>query len=178
MENGLVSVIVETDKEKTFLIEVPSSIKHKELRELLKNEITKTSHFYFVYKNKRYESGNNKEEVIHINEGTKIYLEVTLIPEAFIAHFHENLNLDEADKKVEELTGILKLCNLKYIAKYIDLEKIKNKEIKEIMKELKEGIYLTDNPQKDIKESLSRKDGSNILTFINYLILYFPLIKK
>jgi hypothetical protein len=169
MENGLISVVVETDKDKTFIIEVPSSIKHKELRELLKNEITKTSHFYFVYKNKRYESGNNKEEVIHINEGTKIYLEVTLIPEAFIAHFHENLNLDEADKKVEELTGILNLCNLKYIVKYIDLEKIKKKEIKEIMKELKEGIYLTDNPQKDIKESLSRKDGSNILTFINYL---------
>ena len=55
MENGLISVVVETDKDKTFIIEVPSSIKHKELRELLKNEITKTSHFYFVYKNKRYE---------------------------------------------------------------------------------------------------------------------------
>jgi GTPase SAR1 family protein len=65
-------VVVETDKDETFIIEVPSSIKHKELRELLENEITKTSHFYFVYKNKRYESGNNKEEVIHINEGTKI----------------------------------------------------------------------------------------------------------
>lgn len=92
-----------------------------------------------------------------------------MIQEALICNFHKNLKLDEADMKVEELSGILNLCNLKYIAKYIDLKKIKNKEIKEIMTELTEGIYLTDNPQKDITESLSRKDGSNILTFINYL---------
>jgi ribosomal protein S17 len=63
MENGLISVVVETDKDKTFIIEVPSSIKHKELRKLLENEIAKTSHFYFVYKNKRYEEGIKEEEV-------------------------------------------------------------------------------------------------------------------
>ena len=56
-------------------------------------------------------------------------------------HFHKNINLSEADMNVEELSGILHLCNLKNIARYIDLKKIKKKEIKEIMKELKEGIY-------------------------------------
>ena len=169
MENGLVSLIVETDKEKKYIVEAPSTIKVKELREILKNEITKNTHFYFICKNKRYERGDEGEEVLHLKDKEKIYLEVTLVQEAFIAHFHKNLNLDEADRKVVELTGILNLCNLKYIAKYIDLNKIKKKGIKEIMKELTEGIYLTDDPQKDIKESLSRKDGSNILTFINYL---------
>ena len=169
MENGLISLLVETDKEKTYLIEVPSSIKSSQLRELLQREIAKTPHFFFIYKNKKYEKEDKVDEVLSINKDEKLYLEVTLIEEAFIAHFHKALNLDEADTKIEELTGILHLCNLKYIAKYIDLTKIKDKTIKEIMKELTDGIYLTNNPQKDIKDSLNRKDGSNILTFINYL---------
>ena len=71
--------------------------------------------------------------------------------------------------KVEPLSGILHLCNLKNIARYIDFKKIKDDTIREIMKDLKEGIELSDNPQEDIKESLSKKDGNNILTFINYL---------
>ena len=71
--------------------------------------------------------------------------------------------------KVEELSGILHLCNLKNIARYIDLEKIKDDTIREIMKDLKDGIDLSDDPQEDIKELLTKKDGNNILTFINYL---------
>ena len=71
--------------------------------------------------------------------------------------------------KIEELSGILHLCNLKNIARYIDLNKIKDNEIKEIMKDFKESIKLTGNPQQDIKETLSKKDGKNILTFINFL---------
>jgi hypothetical protein len=169
MENGLISLIVETDKEQTFLIEVPSSINSRKLRELLQKEVAKTPHFFFIYKNKKYDRENKVEEVLSINKDEKIYLEVTLIEEAFIAHFHKTLNLEEADMKIEALSGILHLCNLKYIAKYIDLKKIKDKTIKEIMKELTDGIYLTNNPQNDIKDSLNRKDGSNILTFINYL---------
>jgi len=47
MENGLISLIVETDKDQTFLIEVPSSIKSGELREILKKDVAKTSHFFF-----------------------------------------------------------------------------------------------------------------------------------
>ena len=70
---------------------------------------------------------------------------------------------------VKKLSGILHLCNLKNIARYIDLNKIKDNSIKEIMKDLKEDIELTGNPQRDIKETLSKKDGKNILTFINYL---------
>ena len=45
----------------------------------------------------------------------------------------------------------------------------KNNEIREIIKELKEGMKMTDNPQKDIRESLSQTNGNNILTYINYL---------
>jgi hypothetical protein len=41
-------VIVETDKEQTFLIEVPSSINSRKLRELLQKEVAKTQHFFFI----------------------------------------------------------------------------------------------------------------------------------
>jgi len=70
---------------------------------------------------------------------------------------------------IQELSGILHLCNLKNISRFIDLNDIENRNIKEIMKDLKEGAQLTGNPQRDIKETLSKKDGKNILTFINYL---------
>ena len=49
------------------------------------------------------------------------------------------------------------------------MKKIKDDTIREIMKDLKEGKELSDNPQEDIKKSLTKKDGNNILTFINYL---------
>ena len=71
-----------------------------------------------------------------------------------------------------DLTGILLLCLLKFIAENFDinnLSKINEKEIREVIQELKEGIKMTDNPQEDIKKSLSQKNGINILTYINYL---------
>ena len=170
MENESISLIVETDNDKTYIIDVPSSIKSGELRELLKIEIIKNTHFYYIYKNKKYQKDDKVEEVLNIKEGDKIIIVNTFTKECCVeCNFHKNINLNEADMKVEELSGILHLCNLKNISRYIDLNKIKDNTIREIMKDLKEGIQLTDNPQKDIKESLSKKDGSNILTFINYL---------
>ena len=170
MENESISLIVETDKDGTFVIEAPSPIKSMELRELLRQKITKSHHFYFIYKNKNYKKDDDINEVLKINEGEKIYIVNTFSKECHVeCNFHKNINLNEADMKVEELSGILHLCNLKNIARYIDLSRIKDNSIKEIMKDLKQGIQLTDNPQEDIKESLSNKDGNNILTFINYL---------
>ena len=49
------------------------------------------------------------------------------------------------------------------------MNKIKDNGIKAIMKDFKEGIKLTGNPEQDIKETLCKKDGKNILTFINFL---------
>ena len=162
MENESISLIVETDKDGTFVIEAPSPIKSMELRELLRQKITKSHHFYFIYKNKNYKKDDDINEVLKINEGEKIYIVNTFSKECHVeCNFHKNINLNEADMKVEELSGILHLCNLKNIARYIDLSRIKDNSIKEIMKDLKQGIQLTDNPQEDIKESLSNKDGNN-----------------
>jgi len=82
----------------------------------------------------------------------------------------KNINLMKSDIIIEEeLSGFLHFCNLKNIARYIDLKRIEDNEIKEIMKYFKEGINLNGNPQEDIKETLSKNDGKNILAFINYL---------
>ena len=170
MENEPINLIVENDKDQTFLIEVPSStIKSGELREILRKEITKSQHFYFFCKNIKY-TKKDLDEILNLSQGERIYLVITFCQESFTeCHFHKNLALEEADMNVEELSGILHLCNLKNIARYIDLKKIKNDTIREIMRDLQGGIELSDDPQKDIKESLSKTDGNNILTFINYL---------
>jgi hypothetical protein len=170
MEEGSINLIVEDNKDKTFLIKVPSSsIKSGELREILKKQVSKSDHFYFIYKNKKY-TKNDLDEILNLKQGERINLVNTASKENItICNFHKNLNLSEADMKVEELSGILHLCNLKNIARYIDLEKIKDDTIREIMRDLKDGIDLSDDPQEDIKELLTKKDGNNILTFINYL---------
>ena len=172
MENEAINLVVENDEDQQFLIEIPSSsIKSGDLREILRMQAAKNKshHFYFIYRNKKY-TKKDLDEILNLSQGERINLVNTFCQENFTeCHFHENINLSEADMKVEELSGILHLCNLKNIARYIDLKKIKDNTIREIMKDLKEGIELSDNPQKDIQESLKKKDGNNILTFINYL---------
>ena len=172
MENGTINLVVENEQDETFIIEIPSSsIQSGVLRQILKEKVAKnkSNHFYFMYKNKKY-TKNDLNETLNFSQGERINLVNTFSPESFTeCHFHKNINLSEADMKVEALSGILHLCNLKNIARYIDLKKIKDNTIREIMKDLKEGIELSDNPQTDIKESLTKKDGNNILTFINYL---------
>ena len=53
MEKETINLIVENDEDETFLIEIPSSsIKSGELREILKNKVSKNNnnHFNFIYK--------------------------------------------------------------------------------------------------------------------------------
>ena len=172
MENGTINLVVENEQDETFIIEIPSSsIQSGVLRQILKEKVAKrkSNYFYFMHKNKKY-TKDDLNETLNFSQGERINLVHTFSPESFTeCHFHKNINLSEADMKVEALSGILHLCNLKNIARYIDLKKIKDNTIREIMKDLKEGIELSDNPQTDIKESLTKKDGNNILTFINYL---------
>ena len=67
MENESVNLIVENDKDETFLIKVPSSsIKSGDLREILRKQVSKkqNKHFYFIYKKKKY-TKNDLDEIIH-----------------------------------------------------------------------------------------------------------------
>ena len=160
---------MQDEKEKTYILEVSKRISYKELKDKVNEKIIKNEYkFDIIYKNKKYEKPN---EMLNLSQGDKIYIESSVVLECTTeCHFHENINLNEADRNVVELSGILQLCLLKYIASLInDLALINNNEIREIIKELKEGVKMTDNPQKDIRESLSQTNGNNILTYINYL---------
>ena len=108
---------------------------------------------------------------MNLSQGDRIYIESTVCLENYTeCHFHENVELDEGDMNTVELSGILQLCLLKYIASKInDTNKIQDDEIREIIKELKEGVQMNEDPQKNIKNSLSQENGNNILTYINYL---------
>ena len=163
-----IDIIVQDEKEKKYMLEVPKRILYKDLKKIVKANIVKTHDFSLIYKNKKYKDLN---EILNLSQGDIIYIESSVSLESYTeCHFHEGLNLDEADMNVDDLSGILQLCLLKYIASEIsDLNLIKNKEIREIIKELKEGVKMTNNPEKDIRESLSQTKGNNILTYINYI---------
>ena len=163
-----IDLIIKDDDEKTYILEVQKRIKYIDLKELIKKKINKKADFDVIYKNKKYEK---VDEILNLNQGDMIYLESNVFLENFTpCQFHQNINLNEADMKVEDLSGILLICLLKYIASKInDLNQIKNGEIREIIKELMEGMQMTDKPQEDIKALLSQNKGNNILTYINYI---------
>ena len=138
-----IDLIIKDDDEKTYILEIPKRIKYIDLKELIKKKINKKADFDVIYKNKKYEKD---DEILNLNQGDMIYLESNVFLENFTpCQFHQNINLNEADMKVEDLSGILLICLLKYIASKInDLNQIKNGEIREIIKELMEGMQMTD----------------------------------
>ena len=167
-----INIFVQNEEGKKYILEMPKSISFKDLKEKIKNLIYKNYFFYFVINSKAYydDDDENKNDIIKLEQGDIIYTYKTLIKENYYVHFHLHQNLDETDMKTVELTGILKICLLEYIAKLIDrLERIKNAEIRNIISDLKNEMYLTENPQQDIKYNLSQKFGSNIMTFSYYI---------
>ena len=163
-----IDLIIQNEKEKTYILEVPKRIKYENLKEIIKDKIYNTYNFDIIYKNKKYQDPN---EILNLSQGDRIYLESTVNLENYTeCNFHINAKLDEADMNVGELSGILLLCLLKYIANKInDLNQIKNNEIREIIKELRDGVEMFNNQIEKIRQSLSKKDGNNIFTYINYL---------
>ena len=173
MEEKEIDLIIVDEKEKKYILEVPRRIKCQYLKEIIKTKIVQNPNFYIVYKNKKYEK-EDLNEILNLSQGDRIFIESSISLESRVeCHFHKNVNLNEDDMDfIVELSGILLLCLLKFIAENFDinnLSKINEKEIREVIQELKEGIKMTDNPQEDIKKALSQKNGINILTYINYL---------
>ena len=170
MEDEINLIVIEYEMEKTFLIEVPKTINYTNLKENIKEKIKGNYDFDIIFRNKKYDD-EEKGAVFNFTEGDRIYIENNIDKESRLSCiFHQNAKLDEADGEVNDLSGILLLCLLNYIASNInDINKINKSGIREIIKELKEGVKMTGNPQDDIRESLKQKNGNNILTYINYL---------
>ena len=169
-EENEITIFIQTQEEKKYILDIPNSISYKDLKEKIKKLIFKNDYFYIVHNSKAYKK-ENINDILNLEQGDIIYTYKTLIKENFFeGKFHKNPNVNEADMKTVELSGILKVCLLEFIAKKIENVKIiKNEEIRRIISDLKNEMDLTDNPKNDIKANLSQKFGSNIITFKYYI---------
>jgi hypothetical protein len=157
-----VDIFVITEEGKKYTLDVKKAISYVDLMEIIKKTIFGTYHFQVTFKGKKY-TKDNKNDILNFNQGDKIYAALTVINESKPTNveFHLNANMNEADTSVVDLSGILQICLLKYIAKNMndnEIKKITSNDIKNIILDLKKEMDLTDNPQKDIKANLNQKD--------------------
>ena len=166
-----VDIFLITEDGKKYPLDVPQSCKYNYLKEKLKKLIFKTEHFYILHQKNKY-NRNTLNEILTFKPGDIILGFKTVVNECYSKNvcFHLNANVNEADMKTVPLTGILLICLLKYIAKKItNVEVIQSRTLKSIIYELKKDMDLSDDPQKDIKANLSQNEGSNLITYKNYI---------
>ena len=171
----IIDINIETEKEEKYMLEIKNSINYSDLKIKIKELIIHHYDFDIQYKDKIY-TNSDKDKILNFEQGDIIYTILTISKESFEinADFHRNENIDEADMTINEISGLLQLFLFRYIARNIEkmenLEKIKKKEIKNIILDLKKGIeFKTNDPKENIKAQLSEKDGNNILSYSNYL---------
>ena len=153
MESEEVDIFVIMEDGKKYTLEIAKTIHYIDLMQILKKKIVKHNHFQVNFNGKKY-TKDNKNDILNFNQGDIIDLIITVIPEGYNTKFHLNEKVDESDTSVVELSGILQLCLLKNIAKNMnedEINKISQKDIKNIIEELKEEMDLTDEPKEDIK---------------------------
>ena len=170
MSNSEVEIFLIDMNEKNNLIKVPKSIKYEDfIKLIIKPNYPDLKYFHIVYNDINYDE--NKNDVLELEEGDKIYLYDDCEEEGgFIAEFHPNLNLNENEIKVGNLTGILQLILIKHISANItNINAIKSIKIKEIIEELKIGLKMENNPEKDIQANLKENSGNNIIEYSNYV---------
>ena len=170
-DDEIVDINVETEKEEKYMLEIKKRIRCDELKLILKQKIVNTNNFDFMYKDRLYKQ-KDKDEIINLEQGEKIYTFLNVSNECFEinADFFKNLNLNEADMTTIELSGLLQLFLFKYIARNTEnINKIKNKVIREIISDLKKGIKLQNDQKENIKAELNETNGNNILAYSNYI---------
>ena len=169
-----VEIFIFNEEEKSFMLECPSEITYSDLKKLIEsNELTEITHYYIIFKGSSYDD-DNPNEILKLEEGDRITIvnERELEGGVFV-DFHKNYNLNESDTTIRPLTGILRLILVKYISSFVtDLSKF-NDEIKKIILELRKGMKLEKDSEKDIKSNLEEKEGHNILAYTNYVCSVF-----
>ena len=166
-----IDIIIQTDEGKKYILSIPKQIKYSDLKQKVRKLIAKNNRFDIRIKDKRYGSVDG-DKLLTFKPNDKIFFLNNIIEECapINANFHINVNLDEADMRTVDLTGLLQLFLLKYIAINLDnVNRIKSIEIRNIISDLKKNVELTNDPKKDIKANLSQKSGSNIITYVNYI---------
>ena len=170
MVDNEIDIILLTDDGYKYSLDVPQSIIYNDLKEILKKLIFRSAHFYIFHQKKKYNQ-NSLNEIIKFKSGDIILGISTIVPEdGHFPFFHKNVDADEAKIETIQLTGILLVYLLRFIAEKItNVEVIKSNTLKNIIYELKKGIDLINNPHKDIKVNLVQNKGSNLITYQKYI---------
>ena len=166
-----VDIFIENEEGKSFMINCTKEIKYSEVKKIIENKkITALTYYYVLLNGATYDE-DNLNELLKLEEGDKI----TIVNErqdegGYFIEFHKNYNLNESNMNTEPLTGLLKLMLVKYISSFItDTSNIKSKEIQKIISDLRIGLKMKENAEKDIKANLEETQGNNILVYSNYI---------
>ena len=166
-----VEIFIENEKGKSFMVNCAKQIKYSELKELIESQkITEIPYYYILLNGATYDD-DNKEELLKFEEGDKIIIVNERTEEGgYFIEFHKNINLNEGSMQTVPLTGLLRLMLVKYISSFIeDTSSIESKEIKKIISDLRIGLKMKENTEKDIKADLEESEGNNILVYSNYI---------
>ena len=147
---------------KKYLFQVPINIKSLELKKKL-SLLLSTNNFEFRHHSKLYEDN----QIISFEQGDTLYIykkeekEKMRIQETYVQNKGNN---------IQKLSGIFKLCLVKYISdKIIDVKFIKKESLKKIFEEIKSYIILVIDKYKNININIKEKKELNIITFANYV---------
>ena len=166
-----VEIFIENEKGKSFMVNCAKQIKYSELKELIESQkITEIPYYYILLNGATYDD-DNKEELLKLEEGDKIIIVNERTEEGgYFIEFHKNIKLNEGSMQTVPLTGLLRLMLVKYISSFIeDTSSIESKEIKKIISDLRIGLKMKENTEKDIKANLEESEGNNILVYSNYI---------
>ena len=147
---------------KKYLFQVPMNIKALDLKKKLVLLLS-TDNFEFRHHSKLYQDN----QIISFEQGDTIYVYKkeekanTRIEEAYVQNKGNN---------IEKLTGVFKLCLIKYISdKIIDAKIIKKESLRNIVDEVKSYFVLFIDRYKNININLNGKKELNIISFANYV---------
>ena len=149
---------------KKFIIKIND--KKCDLKTQIKSYINNNNVFELLYDIEEKENEEEEDEdedgiILEAFNGVQIQIDFEFF-KTNINHFDENYN--------PNLSGLLKLCLLKQIAKKIDLKEINlPKYIKNIMEILKDGILEYNSAQEGILKILKKIEGSNLINFSKYV---------
>lgn len=147
---------------KKFLFQVPIKIKSIDLKKKLLSLLS-TNNLEFRHHSKLYQD----EQIITFEQGDTIYV--------YKKEENEKINKQETyvgggGMNLEKLSGVFKLCLVKYISdKIIDANIIKNEKLKKIVEEVKSFLLISKDENKNIKINVKNGIEINIISYAYYI---------
>ena len=104
-----VDIFLITEEGKKYSLDVPQKTYYKYLKDILIDKIFGYDDFQIAFGGKTY-TKNNENDVVNFNQGDIICSMMS--GDTHVVEFHPSLILDEEDKNLVELSGILQICLL------------------------------------------------------------------